>query len=425
MRTTWNQQSLSKITILFHGTLSGYSYHELYQNIFNEYQSVLRPVKNASTSVTVELIYHLTHVDGISGRDQMMMTRGWLELSWQDELLSWNASDFSGIDSLTLPINKLWTPDIALLNDVEGNHLLSAKGGQARLSSSGRVEWNIGLVVGTTCVINVFDFPFDLQKCSLKFSQMSSGNHEVAIKPGISRFPPGDNYDEWSFVNESFSHTILEINHVEHALVNIEFTYQRKPMSFIISGIIPMVLLSVVNLGSFILPPGSEEKVSVGVSVLLSFYVFVSVINSLLPDVSDRISIFRLYVVIHLTLKVMTTLSSVIILHFYYKPTSKPLPRWLQKLLLAICRKSQAVHPNLQQEQLDTNQLRDSSDDSDIHQQGMEFVEQENLDSCQILRSKRSPDWKMVAETLNTVCFITFSVLTLSVNIICFCVMII
>ncbi|XP_041368561.1 neuronal acetylcholine receptor subunit alpha-2-like [Gigantopelta aegis] len=340
-------------------------------------------------------------MEDISEADQTMLTRGWLELSWQDELLSWNASDYSGIDSLTLPINKLWIPDITLLNDVQGYQLLSDKGGMLRLSNTGQVHWYIGLVVGTTCTINVVRFPFDSQQCFLNFSQWSTHSNEVDIKPIVDPYMFEEDNGEWRFLNQSYIREEFQDADTVHTIVFIGFSFQRMPLSFIISGIIPMVLISIVNLGSFMLPLGSEEKVSMGVSVLLSFYIFISGINSLLPDVSNKVSIFKLYVVIMLTLKVMTTLSSVIILHFYYKPTSKPLPRWLQELLLAICKSQQTNHTDVQQ-------------DADVKNRYLSGIREHGPD----------PDWKMVAETLNTVCFITFAVLTLCVSVICFYVMV-
>ena len=378
------------ITILVSEALAGSAYYELYRNVFNGYQSFLRPVKNASTPVLVFLGYELVSVMDINEADQKMITRGWLEVSWYDELLSWNASDYSGIDSVTLPLSKLWVPDLTLLNDVKGYQLLANKGGQVRLLSSGKVVWFLGLVVETRCTINIVDFPFDAQECSLHFSQWSSKNSEMDIEPSSINNSPLINNGEWLLINTSCYRD--NVTYLDTVLVSITFTVQRKPMTFVISGIIPMILLSVVSLSSFMLPLGSEEKVSMGVTVLLSFSVFVSVINDLLPDVSDSVSIFRLYVVMMLIVKVLTTLASVTVLHFYYKPMSKPLPGWLQKCLFTFCRIQSTVHP-------DTNNYPDS-------------------------KQNRSPDWKIVAKTLNTVCFITLTAITMGVNVICFSIMI-
>jgi len=35
---------------------------------------------------------------------------------WKDYRLSWNASEFGGVDHLRVPVSRLWLPDITLWN---------------------------------------------------------------------------------------------------------------------------------------------------------------------------------------------------------------------------------------------------------------------------------------------------------------------
>ena len=35
---------------------------------------------------------------------------------WKDEYLKWDAKQFSGIDKVFIPPNRIWTPDICLYN---------------------------------------------------------------------------------------------------------------------------------------------------------------------------------------------------------------------------------------------------------------------------------------------------------------------
>ncbi len=78
------------------------------------------------------------------------------------------------------------------------------------------------------------------------------------------------------------------------------------------------MLLSVLNLGVFLLPAESGEKVSLCISIVLSYAVFLTVISESLPEVSDTVSIFAVYLLTMLFLKVMTTLATVVILHVYH-----------------------------------------------------------------------------------------------------------
>jgi len=35
---------------------------------------------------------------------------------WRDYRLTWNVSDFGGVDQIYAPVSKLWIPDITLWN---------------------------------------------------------------------------------------------------------------------------------------------------------------------------------------------------------------------------------------------------------------------------------------------------------------------
>ena len=35
-------------------------------------------------------------------------------MKWYDNRLSWDPDDFNGIKEITLPVSKLWVPDIVL-----------------------------------------------------------------------------------------------------------------------------------------------------------------------------------------------------------------------------------------------------------------------------------------------------------------------
>ena len=65
----------------------------------------------------------------------------------------------------------------------------------------------------------------------------------------------------------------------------------RKPAYFVYTIIVPCVMLSMLMLLVFWLPPESGEKISLQITVLLSFTVFQLVITSNMPQTSDFVPI--------------------------------------------------------------------------------------------------------------------------------------
>ena len=70
---------------------------------------------------------------------------------------------------------------------------------------------------------------------------------------------------------------------------------ERKAQYSIINVIVPIVLLSIMDLLVFWLPPESGEKVSLGITVLLSFSVFLLVVDERMPRTSDTVPILSKY----------------------------------------------------------------------------------------------------------------------------------
>ena len=66
-------------------------------------------------------------------------------------------------------------------------------------------------------------------------------------------------------------------------LPTVSLTVVRRPTYYIINVLIPCLMLCVLVLCNFFLPPDSGEKVSLGITVLLAFTVFQLLIAELIP----------------------------------------------------------------------------------------------------------------------------------------------
>jgi nicotinic acetylcholine receptor len=45
-----------------------------------------------------------------------MQTNVWLTLKWHDYHMQWDPQDYGGIESIRVPPDKVWLPDIVLFN---------------------------------------------------------------------------------------------------------------------------------------------------------------------------------------------------------------------------------------------------------------------------------------------------------------------
>ncbi|XP_055957773.1 neuronal acetylcholine receptor subunit non-alpha-2-like, partial [Patella vulgata] len=64
--------------------------------------------------------------------------------------------------------------------------------------------------------------------------------------------------------------------------------HKRRPTFYVQTIILPIMVLSFLNVMTFWLPDDSGEKISFATSVLLSLTVFLSITSGLLPQTSDK-----------------------------------------------------------------------------------------------------------------------------------------
>lgn len=75
--------------------------------------------------------------------------------------------------------------------------------------------------------------------------------------------------------------------------VDITFTIhiRRRTLYYGFNLIIPCVIISSITLLGFTLPPDSGEKLTLGVTILLSMIVFLLQLAEIMPPTSDSVSI--------------------------------------------------------------------------------------------------------------------------------------
>lgn len=152
--------------------------------------------------------------------------------------------------------------------------------------------------------MNIRYFPFDTQTCELRFTAWSYSKVQVQLDAGrngvtLEDYTPNA---QWALTGTSYR----EVN-TDEAAVIFEIRLTRKPSFYVINIIVPVILLSVLNIMTFLLPVSSGEKASYAVTVFLSLAVFLTIVASSLPKNSDVVSLMSIY------LTLMTCLSTFIV----------------------------------------------------------------------------------------------------------------
>ena len=133
----------------------------------------------------------------------------------------------------------------------------------------------------------------------------------------------------WDFV--SFSSTTSSRNfsccREPFSQIEYKFKLQRRPTFFLLYLIFPCIAIVILALLSYVIPPEAGERIGFGVTVILSFSVYLIVISDKLPEKSDSSPLLGILYVLIFYLLVFSFVISTINARLYFNK-HRP-PKWL------------------------------------------------------------------------------------------------
>lgn len=154
-----------------------------------------RPVKNHLTQTKVDMRITINEFVDFDTVNSMLVTDAWFHISWRDELLSWEPSEYQNLKQIHLSPNEIWKPDIVLINTANQDNLLNIfTDSEAVVNSTGDVTWITMGLLRSKCPIWAYDYPFTIKpvNCRLTFCSLIYESHEVNLTtPGNEFFLAG------------------------------------------------------------------------------------------------------------------------------------------------------------------------------------------------------------------------------------------
>ncbi|XP_048186590.1 neuronal acetylcholine receptor subunit alpha-6 isoform X1 [Perognathus longimembris pacificus] len=324
----------------FKGCTGCASEERLFHKLFAHYNRFIRPVENVSDPVTVHFEVAITQLANVDEVNQIMETNLWLRHIWNDYRLRWDPMEYDDIETLRVPADKIWKPDIVLYNNAVGDFQVEGRT-KALLKYNGMITWTPPAVFKSSCPMDITFFPFDHQNCSLKFGSWTYDKAEIDLLIIGSKVDMNDFWEnsEWEIVDASGYKHDIKYNCCEEIYTDITYSFyiRRLPMFYTVNLIIPCLFISFLTVLVFYLPSDCGEKVTLCISVLLSLTVFLLVITETIPSTSLVIPLvgeYLLFTMIFVTLSIVVT---VFVLNIHYRtPTTHILPKWVKVIFLQL-----------------------------------------------------------------------------------------
>ncbi|CAG0896101.1 unnamed protein product [Darwinula stevensoni] len=257
---------------------------QLMEDLLTNYIKVL-PVETPNTSLVVSFRLILFRIIELDERNQALVTNVEVVQRWNDAHLKWNASDYGGIKQTMIPYDSIWTPDIILYNSAAMDYSNRVLTTNAIVSSTGDVTLLTAAIFRSVCDVDVSYFPFDIQNCTMRFMSWTQDETRIQMKLDHNKTIELKTYiEDEEFTLESYDAKWLEVEDPccpkPFSTVDYVIQIKRRAAFFVINYVLPMIDINVIGMTS---PLSSGEKVTLGISTMLTIIFFLMSIRDVLP----------------------------------------------------------------------------------------------------------------------------------------------
>ena len=228
----------------------------------------------------------------------------------------------------------------------------------------------------------------------------------------------------WKILDTSWS---VEDDNGESA-ITFKIKARRKPLFYILSVILPIVLLAVLNLFVFLLPCESGERAGFSVTLFLALAVFLTIVSETLPANSETVAIFSVYVIIQTVQSTVITLVALVTIRWSNNEDDEPIPRCmltLARFINCLCCRRRGRQTKVFNQ--DTAQNK---------KQSVSFIKRLSVTEKSLYRKRDSPDetvdrkpisqpkqtWKETVRDLDILFFCLFGLIFSVSTIVCFAI---
>lgn len=310
--------------------------YDLHTTLFSTrgYKKQVRPIEKFDDKLYVYMAFSLLSLVDVNEKDQNLVFNARLGLSWSDFLLSWRASNFGNISSFLVRQEDIWLPDIQVANSVVKQTQFGYDELPVRLLNTGDIVWSPTVVLSTGCDIDVTYYPMDTQVCYIIFETSMSTNEEIDIN--IDRTTPISLVDysedgQWEIVETSSENLSDEDSKTK---IRFGLILRRRRAYYVVNIIMPVIFLSLTSTLAFALPADAGEKMSMGITVLLAYAVYLTIVSDQMPNTSVQTSTLAVYLTTLLGITAISVVVTVFTLRIHHRPQGEKVGRRTQKSIL-------------------------------------------------------------------------------------------
>nr|XP_022312928.1 neuronal acetylcholine receptor subunit alpha-5-like isoform X1 [Crassostrea virginica]XP_022312929.1 neuronal acetylcholine receptor subunit alpha-5-like isoform X1 [Crassostrea virginica]XP_022312930.1 neuronal acetylcholine receptor subunit alpha-5-like isoform X1 [Crassostrea virginica]XP_022312931.1 neuronal acetylcholine receptor subunit alpha-5-like isoform X1 [Crassostrea virginica] len=301
-----------------------------------------RPVKNYSDILNLHFGLQLVQIMNLDERKQILTLNVWTNYGWTDVHLRWNVTEFHGVKKINIPAHEIWTPDLRLYNFAD-ERLHERRDSLCIVGHDGSVSWIPQAIFKSSCDIDVKAFPFDKQKCHLKFGSWTYDGLQLDLffkdnkeEMDTSEFQISN---VWHVISAVGKKSKVTYTCCPEPFIDLTFwiTIRRKATFYAYTLILPCVLLTSLTLILFWIPAESPAKLTLGMSTFMAFFILLIIFEANLPPAATSFPVIGTYYCVNMVLITMSSFLCVFVVNMSVSGTRYPvhLPKTLKKVMFS------------------------------------------------------------------------------------------
>ncbi|XP_076461482.1 neuronal acetylcholine receptor subunit non-alpha-2-like [Babylonia areolata] len=299
----------------------------------------VRPEKDLTRPTVVNVSFHLMSIVSLDIVGQKLVSNGWMGVTWQNDYLTWNPTDYGGVKSIIPPGDRLWRPQLTVENTVKECKPVGEEYVVMHVYNSGLVAWFPAERFETMCKVSVTFFPFDIQRCTWQLFVWGD-NAETVVLQAVNRHIDLELYQEngeWNLIASNAWMERKGPDAFQFLYLTYEATLRRRPTLLFLTVLLPICTLSFVNVFVLTIPSESGERLAYAMTSFMSFGVNMSYMVDLIPFSPHTVSILAIILACQLIGSGLYVLLCILSLQLFHRdPHNHPIPPTLQTLTIGL-----------------------------------------------------------------------------------------
>nr|XP_024660891.1 5-hydroxytryptamine receptor 3C-like [Maylandia zebra] len=330
----------SKLLLIFISLLMHAQYSSTILNCSNpDTPSVLEALSPVFNLNAIRPVVNITTVTNVG---LFLTVFGILGVQWENEFTKWDPEN-CGTTRISIPRTNLWVPDIVINEIMDENTAPNVP--YTYVLSNGIVSDSQPVKAVTSCRLDIYLFPFDIQNCTLTFNSFTLKSN--ALQLYLTETPERmfeysksrmATMGEWELIGiTAKKYTLPSTASGFYDEIRFHISLRRQAMLYVVNLLLPSCFLITVDLFSFILPPNEVDRSLFKMTLILGYTVFLLIMNDLLPVTGNAIPLINVFLSMCLTMMVGSLLETIVVTSFLHGSSNySRAPRWIRVLFLKI-----------------------------------------------------------------------------------------